>query len=80
MKKHITILVSPSGEEFYDAYGPMTKDRTQATEYHTNPLTLREPQRFGNTCGAFWGSEIQAAAAARREFRGWTFRHEPINP
>lgn len=77
MNRHITILVSPTGEEFYEAYGPMTKDRSKATLFHTNPLTLREPQRFGNTSAPFWNSEIAAAAAARREYRGWTYRHEP---
>jgi hypothetical protein len=77
MNRHITILISPTGEEFYDAYGPMTKDRDKATLFHTNALTLREPWRFGNTQQPFWDGEIEAAAAARREYRGWTFRHEP---
>lgn len=77
MNRHITILISPTGEEFYEAYGPMTKDRSKATLFHTNALTLREPSRFGNTYPGFWASEIESAAAARREYRGWTFRHEP---
>ena len=78
--RHITILISPAKEEFYEAYGPMTKDREKATLFFTNDLTLREPQRFGNSGTEFWGSERDAAAKARREYRGWTFRHEPQTP
>ena len=80
MKQHLTILNSPTGEEFYEAYGPMTKDRSKATRFFTNPLTLREPTRFGNTEPGFWTSEREAAEKARREFRGWTFRIEPVAP
>jgi len=76
MNRHITILISPTGEEFYEAYGPMTKDRSEATLFHTNERTIGAPWRFGNQ-EPFWASEIEAAAAARREYRGWTFRHEP---
>ena len=75
--RHITILISPTGEEVYEAYGPMTKDREKATLFFTNEKTLGEPPRFGNNTGAFWNSEISAAAKARREYRGWTFRIEP---
>lgn len=76
--RHITILISPTGEEFFDSYGPMTKDRNKATLFFTNPQTTREPSRFGNTYPGFWDSERKAAENARREFRGWTYRHEPI--
>jgi hypothetical protein len=75
--RHITVLISPNGEEFYEAYGPMTKDRAQATLFFTNDKTTREPSRFGNSGDAFWNSEREAAAKARKEYRGWTFRHEP---
>jgi hypothetical protein len=74
--RHITILISPTGEEFYEAHGPMTKDREKAMLYFTNPRTLREPERFGNSGEAFWNGERAAAAAARRDYKGWTFRHE----
>jgi len=76
--RHRTVLISPTGDEFYEAYGPMTKDVKAATLFYTNPKTLGEPVRFGNTCGAFWNSEREAAAKARREYRGWTFRIEPV--
>jgi hypothetical protein len=75
--KHIKILISPSGEEWYDAYGPVTKDRAEAIEYYTNPATLAEPSRFGSG-QAYWPCEIEAAAIARNEYRGWTFRNEPL--
>jgi len=75
--RHITILISPTGEEWYSAYGHMTKDREKATLYFTNEKTLREPQCFGNTEPGFWNSEREAAAKARKKYRGWTFRHEP---
>jgi len=78
--RHITILISPTGEEFYEAYGPMTKDREKATLFFTNDKTLREPPRFGNSGDAFWNSERDSAAKARKEYRGWTFRHEPQTP
>lgn len=76
--KHITIVTSPSGEEWYEAYGPLTKDRGEATEYFTNPQTLRAPERFGRNGTAFWQSEIRAESAALKEYAGWNYRHEPI--
>lgn len=76
--RHITILISPTGEEFFDAYGPMTKDRNAATLFFTNPQTMREPSRYGNTHPGFWGSERASADRARREFKGWTYRHEHV--
>jgi hypothetical protein len=80
MRKHITILTSPTGEEFYESYGPMTKDRTKATEFHTNPATLQPPSRFGvGAVAPFWDCEIRAAERARKEFRGWKHRHVKIN-
>lgn len=76
--QHITIITSPTGEEWYEAYGPLTKDRSKATEFFTNDLTLRTPQRFGRNGTAFWESEKKAEAMARKEYAGWTHRHEPI--
>ena len=79
MKKHITILVSPTGEEFFDAYGPMTKDRAEATEYHTNNLTLARPSRLGGgPHRPFWDCEIEAEKRKLKKYAGWTYRHEPI--
>lgn len=77
-KQHITIVTAPNGEEWYEAYGPLTKDRAKATEFFTNPQTLRAPSRFGRNGGAFWESERRAEKAAIQEYAGWTFKHEPI--
>lgn len=78
MEKHVTVLISPQGEEFYEAYGPMTKDRSQALQFFTNPQTLRAPSRFGRNGEAFWDSERRAEKIAQKEYDGWTYRHEPV--
>lgn len=78
MKKHITILISPDGEEFYDAYGPMTKDRSKALEYHSNDKTLGCPSRFGRNRTAFWESEKRAEASSLKEYKNWSYKHVPI--
>lgn len=78
-KRHITILISPDGEEFYDAYGPMTKDRSKALEFFTNMQTLRSPSRFGRNGDAFWESERQSEKQAYEEYKNWTYRHENIS-
>lgn len=77
-QKHITICTSPDGEEFYEAYGPLTKDRSKATEFFTNEKTLRPPSRFGRNFNGFWECEKRAEESARKEYAGWTFRHEAI--
>ncbi len=78
MKKHITILISPTGEEFYEAYGPMTKDRSKATEFSTNPETTKAPWRFGRHGRSFWECERTSELKAREEYKNWTYRIEPI--
>lgn len=73
----IAILISPTGEEFFDAYGPMTKDRGKATEF-VSPEVARGAalNRFGRGGGAFWRSEREHDEKARQEYRDWTFRVE----
>jgi hypothetical protein len=78
-KRHITILVSPTGEEFYDAYGPMTKERSEALEFFTNKQTTRPPSRFGRNGDAFWESEKHAEKQAYDEYKNWTYRHVDIS-
>lgn len=80
MKRHITILTSPSGEEFFEAYGPMTKSRSEATVFYTNEKTVARPTRFGGNTfhRPFWPSEIEAERTALREYEGWTFYHEDV--
>lgn len=79
MTKHLGILVSPEGEEFYDAYGPMTKLRDRATRFADDHIALRAAdQRYGRHQDAFWNSERASRDAALREYRGWTARTEPV--
>lgn len=76
--KHYCILISPSGEEFYSSYGPLTKDRSKATQYVSSDIANRAAsQRFGTDGRAFWNSERQATENARKRYRGWTHRVEP---
>lgn len=77
-EKHITILISPTGEEFYEAYGPMTKDRSKAIEFFTNSQTLRPPSRFGRNGDAFWESEKRSEKQSLAEYKNWNYRHEKI--
>lgn len=80
MKRHITILISPDGEEFFACYDcpGMTKDRTKAMEYFTNENTTQSPWIFGRSRNGFWESERRAAEIARKQYAGWDYRHEPI--
>jgi hypothetical protein len=78
MKRHITILVSPSGEEWFEAYGPMTKERDKATVFFTNERTTRPPSRLGRNGDAFWECEKRAETAALKEYKDWTYRFEEV--
>lgn len=80
MSRHITILTSPSGEEFYEAYGPMTKDKSKATVFHTNNDTLRCPQRFGRNGDAHWNCERESEDRALKEYKDWKYRHVALAP
>ncbi len=74
---HIAIHISPDGEEWYSAYGPLTKDRDKAMRYVSATVAnLAVQNRIGNGA-AFWPSEIHSASLARKEYAGWTFRIEP---
>jgi hypothetical protein len=76
--KALAILISPKGEEFYSAYGPMTKERKGATEYISQEVAARAAKNtFGRMRTAFWNSERLAEADALRKYRDWTFRVEP---
>ena len=76
--KHHAILISPTGEEFFSAYGPMTKDKAKASPYVSAEIAQKAAlNTFGNG-EVFWNSEREAAAKARREYRGWTHRVAPV--
>jgi hypothetical protein len=77
--KAIGILIAPDGEEFYDAYGPMTKRRDKATRFINGTVAVKAMlNRFGRTGIAFWESERRSEAKAREEYRRWSYRVEEI--
>lgn len=79
MTKHLSILVSPAGEEFYGAYGPMTKLRDRATRYETAAVAQGSADHyFGRHDKAFWNSERASRDRAAAEYRGWTSRTEEV--
>lgn len=80
MSKHIGILISPDGEEFYDAYGPMTKLRDRATRFAgANIATRAANHRYGRHSDAFWNGERASRDRAAIEYRGWTSRTEEVD-
>lgn len=79
--KALAILISPTGEEFYDAYGPMTKRRDKATRYQNGSIAAKAANnRFGRGETGFWNSERAHFAKAKQEFRGWSYRIEEVDP
>lgn len=80
MSKHICILISPTGEEFYDAYGPMTKIRDKATRFATDRIAAGAAnRRYGRHDDAFWNGERESRDRARKEYGDWTFRTEEVD-
>lgn len=77
--KAIAILIAPNGEEWFDAYGPMTKDRSKATEFISEEVANRAAiNRFGRGGVAFWNSEREAEDYAYKNYQGWTCRVEVV--
>lgn len=77
--KAIGILIDPSGEEWFDAYGPMTKDRSKATMFASAEVAGRAAEaRFGRAGLAFWNSERKAEDLAYKRYRGWAHRSEEV--
>ena len=75
--KAIGILIDPNGEEWFDAYGPMTKDRDKATCFKSEEVAHRAAAvRFGRAGIAFWNSEREAEQRAAQKYHGWTNRVE----
>jgi hypothetical protein len=73
--KALSILISPTGEEFFNCYGPMSKNRALATEFVSfNVASGAGDERFGRNRSGFWNCEIEAEARAREKYRGWTSR------
>lgn len=79
MTRHLAILVSPSGDEFYEAYGPMTTLRDRATRYGSAAVAVGSANhRYGRHQDAFWNSERASRDAALKEYQGWTVRTEEV--
>ena len=78
--KHIGILIDPKGNEWFDSYGPLTKDRNKATHFVSAEIADKAAQtRMGQLKVGFWDCELQQENKALIEFRGWTNRTEPVN-
>ena len=77
--KAITILVSPSGECFFEAYGPMSKTPCLASVFVSEEIAAGAAERrFGRAGKAFWTSERTAEDAARKQYRDWTYEVVPL--
>ncbi len=75
----IGILISPDGEEWFDAYGPMTKDREAATVFISPAVAhVAAMDRFGRSGRAFWGCEREHERSACKKYTGWTNRVKEI--
>jgi len=80
MSLHLAILVSPEGEEFYSAYGPMTKLRDRATRYaHAHVASGAIARDFGRHDDAFWNSERESRDLLKARYRDWTSRTEEVS-
>ncbi len=77
--KVIGILIDPKGEEWFDAYGPKTKERDKATILKSEEAANNSAVgRFGRAGIAFFESERQAENEAFKRYHGWTNRTERI--
>lgn len=69
----IAILTSPTGDRFFEAYGPMSKSTCMATVFISKGVaTGGVARRFGQCNDAFWNSERDAQAHALKNHQGWT--------
>ena len=81
MSQAIGILVSPEGAEWFDAYGPMTKDREKATLFASATVAHKAAMnRFGRGGIAFWNCEREHEQRAATKYAGWSNRVEAVLP
>jgi hypothetical protein len=79
MTKALAILISPTGEEFFHAYGPMTKRRDKATRFINGSVAIKGALSYlGRGNNAFWESERRSENAARERYKGWSYRVEEV--
>ena len=77
--KAIAILIDPHGEEWFEAYGPMTKDRSKATLFISPEIAAKAADnRFGRGGNAFWECERKHEKLAQEEYRVWKHRVEEV--
>lgn len=77
--KPICVLITPTGEEYFDAYGPMTKDRNKATRFASSFAAINAAMaRLGIWNTAFWESEREHERRAAKEYAGWKYRVEEV--
>ena len=77
--KHIAILLSPKGEQFYAAYGPMVNKRENALEFKNKAAAEGAAYNyFGRSNLAFWPSELIAQNNALKKYANWTFKIMPV--
>lgn len=77
--KAIGILIDPQGDEWFDAYGPLTKDRSKATVFVSPEIANKAAQnRMGRLKIGFWNCEREHERLAEIKYRQWTNRVESI--
>jgi hypothetical protein len=78
-RKAIAILISPTGERFYEAYGPMVTNKKNAMKFKNKTIALGAAMnRFGRGEQGFWESERKHFKAAYEEYKGWTIEVREI--
>jgi len=71
-------LISPSGQEFWEAYGPMVRERDRATRFLSQKAAGNAAlNRFGRSGIAFWESERRHEQLALKQYRDWSYKVEP---
>jgi hypothetical protein len=71
----IGVLIAPNGEEWFDRYGPMTKDRNKALVFASPEVAHKAAMnRFGRGRIAFWDCELEHELRSKSKFQGWTNR------
>jgi hypothetical protein len=78
--KALVILIEPSGDEWFVAWGPNTKDRAEAMRFLNASVGVKVAcERIFGSRDAFWESERQHAANTRIEHKGWSYRIEEVD-
>ena len=78
--KAVVKYISPRGEIFWDAYGPMVKDQSKAEPF-INEIVARNAalNRLGRGDEGFWNSERTHFQNAKKQYQGWKFEVIPVS-